>query len=214
MKSNYRTIFYVVWIILILTLGCRRENGPDRISEEEISQYDERGNKQGLWEMYSDSMLIARGSYVDNQEDGLWLFWYKNGQKKKEGNFEKGQRTGIWVEWYNDGDLMWKGTYENGKRVIMYEGEKPEITFIGLESEDPVLHPDTSYRIRIRIPNIPSDHLFVEVENGMIERGDEYDYFILHSGTDSILTLAIGYIEDMEFRDFRNLIEEIPYTVK
>ncbi len=214
MKYYFNTILYVVWVILIIMLGCRGGNNPYRIFKKEINQYDKQGNKQGLWEIYSDSVLVAKGSYSDNQEDGLWMFWYENGQKKKEGNFIKGQQTGIWVEWYNDGGLMWKGTYENGKRIIMYEGEKPDITFIGLESEDPVLHPDSSYRIRIRIPNIPSDHLFIEVENGEIERGEENDLFILHTGIDSILILAVGYIQDMEFKDFRNLVEEIPYIIR
>jgi hypothetical protein len=118
------------------------------------------------------------------------------------------------VEWYKDGSLMWKGLWENNKRVIEYTGEKPEINFMGGNISENILVNDSTYRIRIRIPNVPVSHFFVEVTNGSITKEGEADMFMLHTGNDSTLTMAIGYVPDLEFRDFRNLIDEIHFMVK
>ena len=40
------------------------------------------------------------------------------------------------------------------------------------------------------------------------------DRYLLHTPDDSVMTLAIGYIPDLEFRDFRNLVREIDYRIR
>jgi len=184
------------------------------VNDKIINQYDGEKQKQGSWEIYSDTILIAEGSYIDDQQDGLWIFYYPDGQKKEEGHYSTGEKRGIWVQWYTDGEMMWKGLWENGKRKIEYTGEKSEIVFVGQNIPDQMLVHDTTYMVRIRVPNVPLSHLFVEVSNGSLIQETESDLFILKTSADSTLTMAIGYIPDLEFKDFRNLIEEIHFMVK
>ena len=109
---------------------------------------------------------------------------------------------------------MWKGEWENGTRHIAYPDAKAEITFVGQDLLDNVLTHDSTYRLRIRILNIPVSNLYVEVKNGSITREAESDLFILNISSDTILTMAIGYMPDLEFKNFRNLVREIDFKIR
>jgi hypothetical protein len=175
---------------------------------------DQSGLKQGPWEIYEDSVLISKGSYLDGIPDGLWTSWYKNGQMKEEGHYQEGMKNGMWIEWYQDGEIMWKGEWENGSRKIEHQEYRAKISFIEPTPKDHVLAMDSLYHLRIRIPNIPSSNLFVEVSSGEITRDENSDLYVLRTSSDSMLTLAIGYMPDLDFRDFRNLITEIDFKLR
>jgi hypothetical protein len=214
MKHSFYIIFYMMLMIEIISLGCRSKHPDGTTSREEINQIDRYGRKQGPWKIYTDGILIAEGSYLDGQPDGLWTYRYQNGQLKEEGRYHKGVKNGMWIEWYQDGALMWKGEWEKGKRYIGYPYEKAEIKFIGEDPPDNVLNSRSIYHLRIRIVNIPISNLFVEVNNGSITGEEESDLFILHTPSDTVLTLAIGYIPDLAFKDLRNLVKEVDFTIR
>ena len=50
--------------------------------------------------------------------EGLWTYWYKNGQKSKEGNFEGGDSTGIWIWWDKNGQIKKEKKFKNRKKGI------------------------------------------------------------------------------------------------
>ncbi len=96
-----------------------------------------QGNKKnGPWrEWYADG-TFAKGYYKNNQLDGNWTFYYKNGNKNREGRLSEGKvdsawtyfyengkksghgmildkkKEGTWQEWYTDGTSA-KGEYKN-----------------------------------------------------------------------------------------------------
>ncbi len=214
MKHSFYIIFYMLLMMEIMSLGCSREHPDGTISKGEINQVDSSGRKQGQWKIYEEGVLIAKGTYVNGKPDGLWTYWYTNGQMKEEGRYHQGIRSGMWVEWYPDGALMWKGEWENGKRNIGYPGSKAEINFIDNVPQDNVLTHNHTYHFNVRIQNVPVEHLFVEANNATISREAESDYYVLTTSSDSILTLAIGYIPDLEFKDFKNLVREINFEIK
>jgi hypothetical protein len=213
MEKLRKILYLPVCLVIILSTFSCRDSGTSS-ADDNINRYDEQGRKEGPWTIYRDSTLIAQGSYDKGLQDGLWTFWYPNGVRKEEGNFENGVKTGIWCQWYRDGELMWKGEYENGERQIEHPDTKVEIKFTGDKPEDNVLIHNHRYEIRIRIENIPSSHLFVETSKGKIENGKDPDLFILETPEDTSLTLAIGYIQTFEFKDFRHLVREIEYTIR
>ena len=45
-------------------------------------------------------------TYKDGKYDGLWTFWYKNGQKKIEETYKDGKQDGLSTRWYEDGQMM------------------------------------------------------------------------------------------------------------
>ena len=205
----------VIFLLAGLTVNsCRPEQSGSQDSEKTINQLSKSGLKEGLWEIYSDSVLVARGHYKNGNQEGLWTYYYKNGHMKEEGHYNNGIKEGMWVEWYPDGEIMWKGEWVNGSRNIGNIEVTPRITFLGSGTSHEVLIRDTVYNLQIRIPNIPTSHLFVEVNHGTIASVDHSDHFILHTSTDSSLTLAVGYIPDLQFQDFRNLVKEYQFTIK
>jgi hypothetical protein len=42
----------------------------------------------------------------------------------------------------------------------------------------------------------------------------ESDLFILHTPSDTVLTMAIGYIPDLTFKDLRNLVREVDFKIR
>ncbi len=211
---------YSILIILIfLTFGCRDHEAVKNVKpsgaeqQDKLNYTDINGLKQGPWEIYSNDVLVAKGNYLDDKEDGIWVYWYENGNKKMEGNFKNGEKIGMWVEWYDDDVLMWKGTWEDGKRVIHYEHDNPIIRFLNQEVSNNKLSPDTEYRVQIRIPGIPVEHQFIEAVNGEIIKTESPDLYILKTGNEPELILVIGYYPDKNLPDYRNLISKQNYTV-
>ena len=47
--------------------------------------------------------MKKRTNYSSGKEDGKWVYWYDNGQKKEEKNYINGKKDGKWESWYNDG---------------------------------------------------------------------------------------------------------------
>jgi len=214
MKFSSKTILQASIVLVILTFGCKTNQSPDPGSGGKINQVDRSGNRQGPWQIYQEDVLIAEGNYLDGQPDGLWKYWYQNGHDKAEGNYDRGIKNGMWVEWYPDGEVMWKGEWVEGKRQIGAPYSKAEIKFIGEDHPDHILARDSTYHMRIRIMNVPVSHVFVEVNSGSIARDTMADLYILRTSSDSTLKMAIGYMPDLEFKDFRNLVTELDFTMR
>ena len=61
--------------------------------------------------------VMEEGDYKDGKKDGLWTYWYENGQKKREENYKGDKRNGLWTWWDEDGNVTDTETYKNGKLV-------------------------------------------------------------------------------------------------
>jgi hypothetical protein len=215
MKASVIIILQLICMLEVISVGCRSVHRDDTESAEAINQFDSNGNKQGPWMIYSDSVLAAKGTYVNGKPAGLWTYYYKNGQIKEEGHYKHGTKDGMWAEWYPDGDIMWKGEWIHGKRQIEYAGTEAKVMVMAQDHPPGhILAADSVYSLKIRIQNIPSGNLFVEVSSGSITREDESDLFILNTSSDTNLTMAVGYIPDLEFKDFRNLVSEIQFKIR
>ena len=55
--------------------------------------------------------------YKNGKKDGLWIHWYKNGQKKNEGNFKNDIKDGLWNFWYENGQIEMEVTHIHGKII-------------------------------------------------------------------------------------------------
>lgn len=62
-------------------------------------------------------MMRFRGcaGTVDGMQEGLWTWWYENGQKAQEAVFKYGKEEGPWTWWYQSGQKGVEGAYKNGK---------------------------------------------------------------------------------------------------
>ena len=73
-------------------------------------------------ENYSDGR--AEGYTKNGVKDGLWVQWYANGEKNKQGNYLDGKENGIWTWWYENGDRKKEVNYDNGTfKSLIYENK-------------------------------------------------------------------------------------------
>lgn len=45
----------------------------------------------------------GRRARLSGLEEGLWTYYYPNGQRREEGRYEAGRRVGRWREWHSNG---------------------------------------------------------------------------------------------------------------
>ena len=63
------------------------------------------GKEEGVWiYWYLNGQQSAEGLYVNGLKDGLWILWYENGQKFMECHYTKGQKSGTWTIWDEKGN--------------------------------------------------------------------------------------------------------------
>lgn len=214
MRNSFCLIFMAFIFQGLIITGCDSGKQNAGKTADAANLLDRSGSRHGYWELTADSVPVARGNYDHGRQEGLWTYYYRNGHMKEEGHYKNGVKDGIWVEWYPDGEIMWKGEWVQGTRRIEQKEAYPRLTFMDHGVPGHILSRDTIYDLRIRISNVPISHLFVEVNNGTISRVDHSDHFVLHTSTDSVLTLAVGYIPDLQFEDFRNLVREYNFQLK
>ncbi len=215
MTQTFLKIGNIMLIMSIVCFGCRTGNSGSRGNNPAGQPAAVSSPENGPYEAYSDSILVEKGTYTDGERTGLWTSWYPNGQIKAEGHYVDGVKNGMWVQWYDDGEVMWKGEWDMGKRIITHPGVNDAmLKFLGNQPQGNVMLRDSTYRLQIRIANIPTELLFVEVSSGKLVAGDAPDHFIYYPPKDSSVKIIVGYYPDPDFRDFRNLVTEFRFTIQ
>ena len=51
----------------------------------------------------------------DGKRDGVWTYWYDNGNRKEEGTYYHGEKVGKWIYWDRDGNVE-----EKAKAAVSY----------------------------------------------------------------------------------------------
>jgi antitoxin component YwqK of YwqJK toxin-antitoxin module len=87
---------------------------------------------------YPNKNIMAHGFLKENKKEGLWVYYYENGNKFREIHYENGIENGKWLMWYENKNLYiedykqngksngkWNEYYENGvlKEVGMYTND-------------------------------------------------------------------------------------------
>ena len=70
--------------------------------------------KGDVYQMFGD-MKMDLGYIKNGKKEGLWTWWFENGEKKNEGTFKDGKENGLHKWWYKNGEDL----QEWGKRWIM-----------------------------------------------------------------------------------------------
>ncbi len=92
----------------------------------------EGNTREGMFTYYwSNGNKKYEGEYSAGKVDGQWTYWYFNGEKRCEGKYEKGDQQGEWSYYHKNGKLKTKPTYiddeKNGASVFFYDnGDKLE----------------------------------------------------------------------------------------
>jgi len=71
---------------------------------------------------YEGGQVQIEGSYdASGARQGLWKFWYKNGQLWTEGEYVGGSRQGRKVVFWENGKKRYEGTFEDDVKVGVWK---------------------------------------------------------------------------------------------
>ncbi len=56
------------------------------------------------------------GNFKFDKEEGLWVYWYKSGMKRKEVHFVNGEKEGQYRYWYKNGNKREEGEFKDGNK--------------------------------------------------------------------------------------------------
>ena len=54
---------------------------------------------------------------VNGEYEGMWVSWYENGQKWKQGRFKKEKKDGKWITWNENGQIISERVYKKGEKI-------------------------------------------------------------------------------------------------
>jgi len=75
--------------VLLVGTGCGRT----------VTRYYPNGVKQ----------CEGRTAWNSPAEQGVWIYWYDNGQVRERGSYRRGRREGLWTQWYPNGQRRAEG---------------------------------------------------------------------------------------------------------
>jgi antitoxin component YwqK of YwqJK toxin-antitoxin module len=80
----------------------------------------------GLATLYGQGNLKSKGTIKDGEHNGVWTFWYKSGQKQKQGECVGSTSLGgspipigIWTFWNESGAIMKQGEYKKRRKQLI-----------------------------------------------------------------------------------------------
>lgn len=89
--------------------------------------------KQQKWTYYfqgKTAVKMSEGNYLNDKQDGKWIFFYPDGKPKQEGAYTEGLNTGEWKSYYPTGELFWTGIFVIAQRKDDISGEMKKVAFL------------------------------------------------------------------------------------
>ena len=86
---------------------------------------------------FNDNYTVnAHGTVINGQKEGLWEFYYANGQKMLEARYVDGVENGLYISYRENGIPYFRGIYINGKRANIWEFYDEEGNLAGTKDFD------------------------------------------------------------------------------
>ena len=110
-----KKLIIILFIPLVFVLSC------SQLQSQQTNQYDDKGNKVGLWKSYYDTGELEEESYwVDGKQTGVFKTYYKNGNLQMEANAKQNNIDGPIKYYFENGRLKATGTFKDNKRVGLW----------------------------------------------------------------------------------------------
>ena len=61
---------------------------------------------------FTGAMFMVR-TFENGFREGVWTYWYENGQKRLEGTYQNGQKDRLWTFWYDNNVIATEYFYDN-----------------------------------------------------------------------------------------------------
>ena len=110
----------ITLLLLLLIVGCSKLIDEPSLIEKDGVMYLPQSDKPysgDVSKLDNFGKTLLKGAHKNGKKDGLWTWWYENGEKKNEGTFKDGKENRLHRWWYENGQKSKEGTYKDGKQV-------------------------------------------------------------------------------------------------
>lgn len=106
-----KVLLHIILLFFVHTIGAQSF---EIYNNDTINRKDANNKKQGVWYLFDGAkkQVVEKGTYLNNQKNGIWTTYFFNGNKKHEINFEQGSPIGDAKFYYSDGQI-WEEGYWN-----------------------------------------------------------------------------------------------------
>lgn len=100
-----------------------------------VEDYFKESNQLQMSGTYTSNKLL------NNSREGIFIYYFSNGNKSSEGTYKKGKRVGVWKSWFKNGQLKSEGNYDDDLRqgsFVFYHKNgvvKSKTTFVDNEKD-------------------------------------------------------------------------------
>ena len=81
-------------------------------------QKNSKGQREGIWEwFYENGNIYRRTPYKEGNKDGIEEWFYSNGNIQIRIPYKEGKRDGIQEGFYSNGNIHWRASYKDEKLI-------------------------------------------------------------------------------------------------
>lgn len=87
-----------------------------------------------MFQFYSTCTLRSQGKIVNGKREGVWQFFFSNGQPQTEATFVDGKEEGTYIVYRENGIPFYRGQYKAGKRTGEWEVYDEEANLVATQT--------------------------------------------------------------------------------
>lgn len=131
----YRIV--IIFIITIFISACNNETSEKKPDTKKVvnryvngiaqleRNYVDKGGKLVAnyeWEYYEDGSVLKEGPLsAQENRDGLWKSYYRNGVVWSEGEYKNGIREGKTITYHSNGNMYYDGQFIQAKKAGLWK---------------------------------------------------------------------------------------------
>ena len=113
-KNLIFLIFFITFALGSDTSRVVETYNNGKISSISYFKDTEKGLNLITQEVFHFTALMSMvGTFENGFREGIWTYWYEDGQKRLEGAYRSGQKDSLWTYWYDNGIKATEYFYDN-----------------------------------------------------------------------------------------------------
>jgi len=134
-----KKIFFFTGIILVISSCVMKKINFDQLQNRDGLFYMVNDKEPFTGEIvsYLQGKVEFEGNVQNGLKEGLWIYYYTNGQKMKEGVYKDGLKEGTWTYWAENGEMDETEAYKVGTKLGNEEGLNNRDKSFGEDQENP-----------------------------------------------------------------------------
>lgn len=114
-----KSLFGIIAFVLISVSAFAQETVD--ISSLEIKDrvyfYNSKPFTGKCYAKHENGKIGMKGSFENGKKQGLWVWWYSDGEKKRETSYENNKKEGLTIYWHKNGVKSKEIIYKNNKNI-------------------------------------------------------------------------------------------------